>query len=116
MTDNKTGYQKGLWAELRAATYLRLKGYRILEMRYKTRFGEVDIICQKGQTVVFVEVKLRKTQEDAAYAINAKNQQRVRQAAELYLQSHPAYNGYDLRFDALVMGRGMPFAHLENAF
>lgn len=112
----KTGYQTGIEAENMAAAYLMFKGYRILEKRFKTPAGEIDLIAKRGNTLVFVEVKKRKTEADAAEAINAKNQARVRDAALLYLQKHPEYNNLDMRFDALIFS-GTPWPrHEENAF
>src|ERR1035437_2664063 len=111
-----TGYQKGLLAEFKAKSYLRFRGYHILEERFKTTVGEIDLIAKNGNTVVFVEVKLRKTMEAAAEAIHAKNQSRVRNAAELYLQKHPEYTECELRFDALVMAPGAWPQHIPNAF
>lgn len=112
----ETNYQKGLLAEKRALIYFRIKGYRVLAERYKTPLGEVDLILSRGEVIVFVEVKQRRTVEAAAEAIHARNQARVRQAAELYLQEHPEYTGRDIRFDALVMGRSGWPQHLENAY
>jgi putative endonuclease len=112
----ETGHQKGLWAEFKAKTYLCLNGYRILEERFKTPAGEIDLIVKKENMVVFVEVKLRKTVEAAAEAIHAKNQSRVRRAAELYLQQHPEYTECELRFDALVMASGAWPQHIPDAF
>jgi putative endonuclease len=111
-----TGYKKGLLAETLAAWILRLKCYRVLAMRYKTRVGEIDIVAQRGRTVVFTEVKFRQTADHAAEAIGTHNQSRVRQAAALYLQKHPEYNGYDCRFDAVVLAPGKWPRHIENAF
>src|ERR1035437_74939 len=111
-----TGYQKGLLAEFKAKSYLRFKGYYILEERFRTSVGEIDLIVKKDNMVVFVEVKLRKTLEAAAEAIHAKNQSRVRRAAELYLQKHPEYTGCELRFDALVMAPGAWPQHIPDAF
>lgn len=88
----------------------------MLEYRFKTLLGEIDLIVKKGAVVVFVEVKLRRTEAAAAEAIHAKNQSRVRNAAELYLQKHPEYNKYELRFDALVMAPGAWPQHIENAW
>lgn len=112
----QTGHQKGLWAELKAKAYLRLNGYHLLEERFKTPLGEIDLIVKKENMVVFVEVKLRRTVEAAAEAIHAKNQSRVRHAAELYLQQHPEYNEYEMRFDALVMAAGAWPEHIPDAF
>lgn len=111
-----TGYKKGLLAESFAKLYLRLKGYRILAERFKTPVGEIDLIAKRGRQLVFVEVKLRKTAAEAAEAIHARNQSRVRRAAELYLQKHLEYTGYELRFDALALA---PYAwpqHIRNAW
>ncbi len=111
-----TGYQKGLLAEFKAKSYLRCKGYKILEQRFKTPSGEIDLIVKNGNLIVFVEVKMRKTMEAAAEAIHEKNKSRVRRAAELYLQKHPEYTEFELRFDALVMAPGAWPQHIPNAF
>ena len=54
-------YQKriGNQGEKIAAAYLESKGYRILEQNYHTRFGEIDLVAQEGDSLVFVEVKAR---------------------------------------------------------
>lgn len=111
-----TGHKKGLIAETLAGLYLMLKGYRLLARRYKTRLGEIDLVAKRGGTIIFVEVKLRKTARDGAEAIHAHNQARVRDAAALYLQKHPAYNDCDMRFDAVILSKGKWPRHLTNAF
>ncbi|MBI1216722.1 MAG: YraN family protein [Alphaproteobacteria bacterium] len=112
----QSGHAKGLAAEKQAAVYLKLKGYSILQMRYKTPQGEVDIVARRGRLIVFVEVKLRAALDAAAEAIHPQNQHRVRQAAALYLAAHPEYTDFDARFDALLMApRRLP-RHIENAF
>ena len=113
---NKTGHHKGLRAEAIAKLYLQMKGYHVLADRFKTPLGEIDLIVKKDNVVAFIEVKLRKTEDAAAEAIHAKNQSRVRNAAELYLQKHPEYNEYELRFDALVMAPGRWPRHIQNAW
>lgn len=111
-----TGYKKGLQAEFKAKTYLRMKGYRVLAERFKTPVGEIDLIVKKNNIIVFVEVKLRASLDAAAESIHGRNQSRVRNAAELYLQKYPEYNECELRFDALMLApRALP-RHIENAF
>lgn len=112
----QTGYRKGIWAEWRAAAYLRLRGYKLRARRYKTPLGEIDLVVERARTLVFVEVKLRATLDGAAEAIDGRNQRRVRAAAELYLQEHPQYNDHDMRFDALILTPGRAIAHLEAAW
>ncbi|MBI3441518.1 MAG: YraN family protein [Proteobacteria bacterium] len=111
-----TGHQKGLWAEVVAKFYLRLKGYRILDERFKTAVGEIDLIAHKGRQLIFVEVKLRGTLTAAAEAIHAKNRVRVRRAAELYLQRHLEYTGREIRFDAVVLAPNAWPQHIRNAW
>lgn len=112
----QTGYRKGLRAETLAAWYLRCKGYRILALRYKTRVGEIDVVARRGRSIVFAEVKWRADRKSALEAIHGDNQARVRRAAELYLQKHPRYTGYETRFDALVFAPRIWPLHIKNAF
>lgn len=112
----ESGYRKGLHAEMLAAWYLRFKGYRILATRYKTRIGEIDLIAKRGRGIVFAEVKWRPDRRTAMEAIHEGNQARVRQAAELYLQKYPRYNGCETRFDALVFAPRCWPLHIKNAF
>lgn len=53
--------QLGAWGEKKAANYLRLHGYKIVDMNCRYRQGEIDIVASKRGYIVFVEVKLRKT-------------------------------------------------------
>lgn len=112
----RTGHQTGLLAERLAAWYLRLQGYSILAMRYKTHVGEIDLVARRGRTLVFAEVKHRHDMAAAKEAVHAENRARVRRAAELYLQKHPRYTGLDMRFDAIVFAPRRWPQHIRNAF
>jgi len=50
----------GLWGENKAVEFLKAKNYTILARNYHSRFGEIDIIARKQNTIIFVEVKTRK--------------------------------------------------------
>ena len=69
----------GLEGETRACLALEARGYRILQRRYRTRFGELDIIARHDQTVVFVEVKTRRGRSfgDPASAVTTEKQRRL---------------------------------------
>lgn len=109
----KAAWQRGLVAETWAAWWLRLKGYRILETRYKTPVGEIDLVAKRGRLIAFVEVKARDTPGAAAQAITPKQQQRISRAAEIFLKDHPQT---DARFDVVLIGRtGWP-QHMENVW
>ena len=61
----------GRRAELWAAGYLRLKRYRILARRYKTKQGEIDIIARKGKIIVIIEVKYRKDMKNIHESVSS---------------------------------------------
>lgn len=105
MRSEKTSYQVGLYSEFLARMYLRFHGYRILKNRYitgkNTNRAEIDIIAKHKNTIVFVEVKARKTIPAAWDAITPTQSLRLRRAAETYLiKNH--WMG-DARFDVIIV-------------
>jgi putative endonuclease len=109
-------FRTGLSAEARAAAYLMAKGYRILAKRFRTRYGEIDLVARRRNLICFVEVKARASLDDAAYAVTPRQQQRIIAAAQAWLMAHPEHAEFDLRFDAvLIAPRRLP-RHLLAAF
>jgi putative endonuclease len=80
----------GEWAEDRAADELTRRGYAILARRYRTRVGEIDIVAQDGETIVFVEVKARSSERygHPAEAIPPWKQRRIALMAQYYVVCH----------------------------
>lgn len=111
----KNTYKKGVLAEYYAAVYLTFKGYRIVNMRYKTKVGEVDIIAKRGRTIAFIEVKMRKSEEDAKYAVHPRSQSRIRRAAE-YILLGQVYESHIIRFDVITIHSNYIIRHIKNAF
>lgn len=95
-------YNAGLKAERYAALYLRLKGYRILKQRYKTPVGEVDIIAQRGNVLAFIEVKARRTMDEALYAVDERTQRRIEKAAGHFMIYNPSHADAMMRFDVIA--------------
>lgn len=112
----KTSYQKGMFAEKLACVYLTFKGYRILKTRYKTKFGEIDIVARKGKMIAFIEVKQRVTEKDGAEAISAQSQKRITNAAKQFISQNSKYVGFAFRFDALLFIPPIFVRHLDNAW
>ena len=109
-------YRRGVFAETIAGLLLRLKGHRIVARRYKTPVGEIDLVALKGKRLAFVEVKRRKTAEDAAWTLPARQRRRIVRAAQYWLSSHPDFAGHDMVFDVVLASPwGWP-VHIENAF
>jgi putative endonuclease len=94
----------GSEAERVAATYLQQKGLILLETNYRCRFGEVDLVMRDGNTLAFVEVRLRSNTNfgGAGMSITSAKQQKLQRAAEHYLQQHGMAF---CRFDAILMDK-----------
>jgi putative endonuclease len=109
-------FRTGLSAEARAAALLMAKGYRILAKRFKTPYGEIDIVAKKRNLIAFIEVKARGGLDEAAYAVTPRQQARIIDAAGVWLMAHPEHAEFDLRFDAILIApRRLP-RHLLAAF
>jgi putative endonuclease len=87
-----------------AARYLKRHGYRLLARGVRSRLGELDIIAADGRTVVFVEVKTRRSNDAGhpAEAIDVNKQRRMTQAALAYLKANGLL-GYSARFDVVAV-------------
>ena len=109
-------FRFGLYAESRAAMLLIAKGYRILARRWRTPFGEIDIVARRRRALVFVEVKARERAEDAAEAVTERGKGRIVAAAELWLTHNPADAQRDIRFDVVLVTPGKIPQHIANAF
>jgi len=109
-------FKLGVSAESRAAMLLIAKAYRILARRWKTPFGEIDIVARRRRTLVFVEVKARATADEAMEAVTERNRQRIISAAELWLAHRPEDGKGDVRFDVIVVTPGKLPQHIPNAF
>jgi len=113
----------GNWGERAATKHLRRNGYNILERNWRTQFAEIDIIAEKGGTLVIVEVKQRKwtTFGTAGQAVDNRKQRKIKAAAQLYIMKKNIRR--NVRFDVIeVKGeKGAIFSkctinHIENAF
>ena len=89
-----------------ALLYLRCKGYRLLKKNFTvkngTGAGEIDLIMKKGKTLVFVEVKKRKTYLKAAEAIDMNNQLRLVKSSAVFLKKYPNLQNLNIRYDAIL--------------
>ena len=80
---------KGQFGEEIAKNYLIKNGYRIIERNFRTKFGEIDIIAEKGDYIIFIEVKFRKNPEfgNAEEAINLHKLKKIENTANFYLKN-----------------------------
>ena len=113
----------GAWGESKAAEYLRKKRYTLVAAGYSCKFGEIDLIVKDRKYLVFVEVKLRKSNNfaQAMEYVDHYKQQKLRTTASLYLSQFPTE--LQPRFDVIEIYApdGMDtkhpeIHHLEDAF
>lgn len=112
--------RRGQWAEVLAAWWLRLKGYRVLARGYALGrgrgAGEVDLIVRRGRTIAFVEVKARASLAEAAQAISPAQQARIARAAQAFVAGRADLAGCTLRFDAVLVTPKARPRHISDAW
>jgi len=103
---NKRGF--GRAQEAKAARYLRAQGLKLLCKNYHCRFGEIDLVMADSQTLVFVEVRFRRTAQygSAIATVTQTKQRKIRLTAADYLQRHPRYSACPCRFDVIGLSTG----------
>ena len=114
--------QLGIYGELVSARYLRRHGYKILATNFYSRFGEIDIIAQQGDTLVFVEVKSRDATCIARpmEAVTPAKQDKIKKTALFYLSTlskemNVRYDVIEVR--AVTKGiKKVKLHHIPNAF
>lgn len=113
----------GAWGEALAAEYLRKNRYKIVAAGYRCRFGEIDLIAENKNFLIFVEVKLRKSSDfaKAMEYVDKRKQEKLRTTAALYLSQNPTR--LQPRFDVIEIyaPEGTVTArpeinHMEDAF
>ena len=105
---------KGHLGELIACMFLFFKGFRILEKRYKTQCGEIDIIAKKRDLVAFIEVKYRKSEEKCYVAVTDKQLKRIQRASQIFLGRNPKLSTNPIRFDVILVSYWSIPIHIEN--
>ena len=110
----------GDWGEEIASAFFKKGGYAILEKKYRTPVGEIDLICKRGDVIVFVEVKTRASSRfgGPGDAITPYKKERIIRAARWYIMEK-LHKDMEFRFDCLFI-RGNPkqyeLEHVEAAF
>lgn len=111
---HKRAYDFGIIAEKITLCFLRLKGYKILFWRYKTHFGEVDIIAKKFGVIAIIEVKARKSKVLIEEVLSPRQVLRIKNATEFFLTRNPKFRKYRIRFDFIFVGRFFKIRHYKD--
>ena len=122
----QTTREQGQYTESLACEYLEAKGLKLIEKNYNCRLGEIDLIMQDNDSLVFVEVRYRRSNNfgSGAESITNSKQSKLIKTASLYLQQHAKLNKYPARFDVVSISgfieteniNNIDFNWIKNAF
>ncbi len=101
-----------------AAEYLQERGYTLVDRRWRCRYGEIDLIARKGDTLVFVEVRSRRgSVDDAAQSVGPLKQNRLQLLATEYLAGMEAPQNARIDVVCVAWKTGAPpeVEHIEGA-
>ncbi len=120
MKRDKTTTEAGALGEEAAARYLEQNGYEILKQNYRVAGSEVDLIALKGETVCFVEVKTRGTDDFGLPEefVDERKRRKIIRAARIYT-GNKKYENHFVRFDIVSVlhnGKGYVIRHIQHAF
>ena len=113
----------GPWGEALAAEFLRKRGCKVTAMNYRCRFGEIDIIAENREYLIFAEVKLRKSAYFGAARefVDRRKQEKLRLAAEMWLEEHetclqPRFDVIEIYAPDGLQTKRPSIWQIENAF
>lgn len=112
----RRAWRLGHWAETLCIADLTLRGYRVLGRRFRYPVGEIDIVARRGRTLAVIEVKARKSLDDAAESIRPRQRARILRATEWLLSERPALAGLQPRFDVMLVAPWRRPRHLGDAW
>lgn len=107
-------YYKGIITEYIAIIYLFFHGYKILKRRYKTHYGEVDIVALKDNNIVGIEIKARFNQPITPEYVYNKQRQRILNSLSNFIYKNPKYNKYGINLEIIVFKSFFNFKHFKN--
>jgi putative endonuclease len=112
----RSAQARGRWGEDLAARHYRRLGYEVLDRNWRIRRGELDLVVRRGGTVVFCEVKTRRTGGfgGPVAAVDRAKQLRLRRLAAAWLAAHDVHR-VDVRFDVIAI-TGVDLELYEAAF
>lgn len=121
LANARSASARGAAAERLARVYLGQRGLRPLDANYRCRAGEIDLVMRDGNTLVFVEVRYRRSEAfgSAAETVAVPKQRRIIKTASRYLQQHPRWANDRCRFDVVAISGDAGQADIEwirNAF
>jgi len=110
----------GQSGENSATDFLLSNGYKIITRNYHSAYGELDIIASKDDTIVFIEVKTRSSNTEAALnSVSVSKQTKLKKTASIFLSQHTSFELLATRFDVISIihkNHKQQLNHLKDAF
>ena len=112
----------GRMAEDMALRYLQKHDLTLLTRNFRSRFGEIDLIMQEKNTIIFIEVRARKNNAflHPAETIDRTKRNKIRKTSQVFMQKTSAWNHFNWRFDVITLvggnARGMKIEWIKAAF
>lgn len=118
MRDTPSHLTSGYISEETACNFLKNKGLQLITKNYRCPFGEIDLIMQEANILVFIEVRLRTCNNygNAFESIDSRKQQKLLKSATHYLQKHQLIDKIDCRFDVVGLSSNNTIEWIEDAF
>lgn len=112
---NLSNRARGRWGEDLAANHYRRLGFQILDRNWRSPTGELDLVVRSESTIVFSEVKARRTADyGVAAAVTPIKQRRIRRLAAEWLRAHDVHADA-IRFDVVAI-TGTTLELIDDAF
>ena len=112
----KTGvsYSYGCIGEKLALEFLTNKGYVFIAQRFKTPYGEIDLIMRNETILVFIEVKKRTFLKEALFSLSSRQIERIINTSLIFLQKNPDFQMMSFRFDLVGISQIGKIHHIQN--
>ena len=100
---------------------MKTRGYQVIELNYRIKYGEIDIISKKNKFLIFIEVKTRRSEKfgKPQYSVNYRKQNKIKKIAKFFIYEYQQYNNLKTRFDVIVVNiknNKAYLKHFDNAF
>ena len=112
----KAAQIKGCAAEAHAEAALRRDGWQVIARRLRTAAGEIDLVADRDGLTALIEVKARSRLDQAAYALQPRQQARLLAAGEIALADNPGWGRAGVRFDVILVDRAGQVRRVKDAF
>ena len=114
-TTVKVSYHSGQAAELQVALHYERDGWRVLQHRFISAAGEIDLALHRNDTMLFVEVKRARTHDIAASRISLQQIARINQSAEIFVDEDLSGQNFEMRLDAALVDQKGEIQIIPNA-